>query len=199
MSIQETQDPLEIFSSWFELAREKEGIEDATAMALSTVDSDGNPDVRMVLMKEFDSRGFTFYTNLNSIKSKQLQENPKAALCFFWEPLERQVRISGSVERVSDEEADAYFNSRPRESRIGAWASKQSTPLEDRFALEKRVALFTAKYAVGSIPRPEFWSGFRIVPRRIEFWIKKPFRLHERLVYLRQKADDPWRTERLYP
>jgi pyridoxamine 5'-phosphate oxidase len=168
-------------------------------MCLATATPDGRPSARMVLLKGVDARGFVFYTNLESRKGAELSANPYAALCFHWKTLTRSVRIEGRVEPVSAEEADAYFASRPRGSRIGAWASKQSRPLESRLALEKRVAEFGLKFAVGEIPRPPFWSGFRLVPVRIEFWRDMPFRLHERLLFSREGPDAPWRTEMLYP
>jgi pyridoxamine 5'-phosphate oxidase len=167
-------------------------------MALATVDNGGLPDVRMVLLKGFDHNGFVFYTNLESRKGTELAQNMKAALCFHWKSLRRQVRVRGPVERVSDAEADAYFASRPRGSRIGAWASKQSRPLESRFALEKAVAEYTAKYPLGEIPRPPHWSGFRIVPQMIEFWADRQFRLHDRVVFDRT-AEGGWKKARLYP
>ena len=151
----------------------------------------------MVLLKGFDERGFVFYTNFESAKGIEILGSMKAAMCFHWKSLRRQVRVRGAVEIVSDEEADAYFASRPRGSRIGAWASKQSRPLESRFALEKAVAEYTARHAIGEIPRPAYWSGFRILPEQIEFWHDRPFRLHDRLKFTR--IDGGWATERLYP
>lgn len=151
----------------------------------------------MVLLKGFDESGFTFYTNLESRKGEQLIANPWAAMLFHWKSLRRQVRIEGPVHPVTPEQADAYFNSRPRQSRIGAWASQQSRPVESRLALEKRVARFAAKYAVGSVPRPPYWSGFTLEPQRIEFWQDGAFRLHDRALYLRQ--DGGWQKQRLYP
>jgi pyridoxamine 5'-phosphate oxidase len=190
--------PFELFGTWLKEAKEKE-INDANAMALATADSDGLPDVRMVLLKDFDPQGFVFYTNLESYKGQQLSDNPQAALCFHWKSLRRQVRVRGAITSVSQEEADAYFASRARDSRIGAWASAQSRPLEDRFALEKNVASYALKFGIGEVPRPDFWSGFRLVPTRIEFWRDRPFRLHDRLEFMRGDATAPWSTSKLYP
>ncbi len=192
------EDPTTLFEDWLKTARDKE-VNDPNAMALSTADAQGYPDVRMVLLKDVDERGFVFYTNTDSQKGVQLDENGRAALCFHWKSLRRQVRVRGIVSRVSDEEADAYFNSRARDSRIGAWASKQSQPLESRFALEKAVAGYAAKFNIGDIPRPEFWTGYRIAPLRLEFWRDRAFRLHDRLVFERDEISAPWRTTRLYP
>jgi pyridoxamine 5'-phosphate oxidase len=193
-----TDDPIARFEAWMAEAAASEP-NDPNAMCLATATPDGRPSARMVLLKGVDARGFVFYTNLESRKGAELSANPYAALCFHWKTLTRSVRIEGRVEPVSAEEADAYFASRPRGSRIGAWASKQSRPLESRLALEKRVAEFGLKFAVGEIPRPPFWSGFRLVPVRIEFWRDMPFRLHERLLFSREGPDAPWRTEMLYP
>ena len=189
-------DPMEIFEDWM---REAEASEpnDPNALSLSTVGADGMPSSRMVLLKGHDARGFVFYTNYESRKGRQLLDQPKAALLFHWKSLRRQVRIEGEVEQVSADEADAYFASRPKQSQIGAWASEQSRPLKGRFELEKRVALYGAKYAVVSVPRPPHWSGFRVLPRLIEFWQDGAFRLHDRLVYTR--AGEAWTTERLFP
>jgi pyridoxamine 5'-phosphate oxidase len=193
-------DPLDIFAVWLGEAEAAEP-NDPTAMALATVGEDGMPSCRMVLLKGYDAKGFVFYTNYESRKGRQLLATPKAALLFHWKSLRRQVRIEGAVAPVGEEEADAYFASRPRQSQVGAWASTQSRPLEGRFELEKRVALFAAKYAIGKVPRPPHWSGFRLTPRLIEFWQDGAFRLHDRLVYTRQSegAAEGWTTERLYP
>jgi pyridoxamine 5'-phosphate oxidase len=193
----EGAEPFGLFAAWLAEA-EKSEPNDPNAMALATVDETGLPDVRMVLMKGFDEDGFVFYTNLESAKGEELGATMKAALCFHWKSLRRQVRVRGPVKRVSDAEADAYFASRPRGSRIGAWASKQSRPLESRFALEKAVAEYTAKYPIGAIPRPAHWSGFRILPESIEFWADRPFRLHDRIRFTRE-ATGGWKKTRLYP
>ncbi|MEP0069893.1 pyridoxamine 5'-phosphate oxidase [Pyruvatibacter sp.] len=197
-----SQDPLVLFEEWLEAAGKSER-NDPNAMALATVDEDGLPDVRMVLLKGADRGGFVFYTNLESAKGRELLTSGKAAVCFHWKSLRRQIRVRGPIAQVSDQEADAYFQSRARDSRIGAWASQQSRPLEGRFELEKEVARYTAKHAIGEVPRPPYWSGFRIMPQQIEFWRDRPFRLHDRLVFHRQGDVTgngwDWTTERLYP
>ena len=192
----ETTAPYALFGRWLEDARKSEP-NDPNAVALASVDEDGMPNVRMVLLKDFDEQGFVFYTNYESAKGREVLGAMKAAMCFHWKTLRRQVRVRGPVETVSDAEADAYFASRPRGSRIGAWASTQSRPLESRFALEKSVAEYTARYAIGDIPRPPYWSGFRIKPGSIEFWHDRPFRLHDRVVF--EENGDGWQKTRLYP
>ena len=197
--IEAVSDPIALFEAWFKDARAKEP-NDPDAVALATADAAGRPNVRMVLLKHVDQDGFVFYTNTESAKGNELKAaNPNAALCFHWKSLRRQVRVRGPVTPVSDAEADAYFATRAKDSQIGAWASRQSRPLEGRFALEKEVARLAAKYALGKVPRPPYWSGFRVQPLEIEFWRNRPFRLHDRLVYRRDTLDAPWRTERLFP
>ena len=193
----ERSDPLQLFGEWMADA-EKAETNDPNALALATVDESGMPDVRMVLLKDFDADGFVFYTNFGSAKGREILATGKASMCFHWKSLRRQVRLRGTTSVVSEAEADAYFDSRPRGSRIGAWASKQSQPLESRFALEKRVAEYTAKYAIGHVPRPEWWSGFRLKPSYFEFWHDRPFRLHDRVVFT-PTGDGGWETTRLYP
>ncbi|WP_417319315.1 pyridoxamine 5'-phosphate oxidase [Emcibacter sp.] len=190
------QDPFEKFAEWYCRAGESEDLADAVALA--TADSRGYPSVRMVLLKGHGPDGFVFYTNMESRKGREIIDNPRAALCFHWKSLTRQVRIEGPLEQVSDEEADAYFDSRARDSRIGAWASKQSRPMEGRFEFEAAIAKYAAKYAVGHIPRPPYWTGFRLRPEAIEFWEERKFRLHDRSKYRREGTGD-WTLEKLYP
>lgn len=192
------EEPFALFSAWMEEARRAENI-DPEACALASTDAQGLPNVRMVLVRNADIRGFVFHTNLKSVKGEELRTNPNAALCFHWKSLQRQVRVRGKVSLLLDKEADAYFASRPRGSRIGAWASMQSQPLEGRFELEKRVAEYSVRYGVGEIPRPSFWSGFRLYPSYIEFWRQGMFRLHERLVFRRYGEERSWRKEMLFP
>ena len=194
----EADEPMRLFSAWFEEAVRREP-SDPNAMALATVDADGVPNVRMVLLKGVDERGFVFYTNRDSTKGKELEGAPRAALVFHWKSLTRQVRIRGTVETVTDAEADAYYATRPRLAQIGAWASRQSAPLESRLAFEKAVARYTAKYVVGTVPRPPFWSGYRVVPEAIEFWHDRPFRLHDRIEFRRDQPGSAWTKTRLYP
>jgi pyridoxamine 5'-phosphate oxidase len=190
--------PLALFSDWFADA-EKSEPNDPNAMSVATVDESGMPNVRMVLLKDYNEEGFVFYTNFESAKGQELLGQKKAALNFHWKSLRRQIRIRGLVETVSDEEADAYFASRARDSRIGAWASEQSRPLESRFSFEKRIAKYAAKYAIGKVPRPPYWSGFRIKPVYFEFWHDRPFRLHDRIVFTRDDETSSWNKTRLYP
>jgi len=189
--------PLVRFAAWFAEAKASEP--EPTAMSLATVGADGQPSVRIVLLKDVDARGFVLYTNLESRKGREALAHPQVALCFHWKSLERQVRVEGRVERVGDAEADAYFASRPRLSQIGAWASEQSRPLDSREALEARVKAFEARFPE-TVPRPPHWSGLRVVPHRIEFWSARPGRLHERHVYRRPDAQTPgWDVQTLYP
>ena len=194
----EADEPLRLFAAWFEEATHREP-RDPTAMSLATVDADGLPNVRMVLMKGFDERGFVFYTNTASQKGRELDRDHKGALLFHWKSLNRQVRLRGPVERVEDGEADAYFATRPRLAQIGAWASKQSAPLESRHAFEKAIALNTAKFAMGAVPRPPYWTGYRLRPLVMEFWQDRPFRLHDRVEFRRAEPGTAWTKTRLYP
>jgi pyridoxamine 5'-phosphate oxidase len=194
----DADEPFRLMAAWLDEATKSEPA-DPNAMAVATVDADGLPNVRMVLLKGFDAHGFVFYTNLRSQKGQELAGQPRAALLFHWKSLARQVRVRGPVEPVSEAEADAYFASRPRLSQIGAWASNQSAALESRLAFEKAVALQTAKYAIGAVPRPPHWSGYRVVPLVIEFWQDRPFRLHDRVEFRRPDPAAPWSKTRLYP
>ena len=195
----EAADPFALFADWLGEAEASEP-NDPNAMALATVDADGLPDIRMVLLKDQDEAGFVFYTNFESAKGRELLSHPQAALLFHWKTLRRQVRVRGPVEVVTDAEADAYFASRPRQSRLGAWASQQSRPLESRFALEKAAAAMALKYPLGDIPRPPHWSGFRIRPLQIEFWKDGAFRLHDRILFSRTApGEGAWSRQRLYP
>ena len=191
-------DPFALFQAWFKDAEAHEP-NDPNAMALATADPSGLPNVRMVLLKGADETGFVFYTNYESAKGRELLASRKAALLFHWKSLRRQVRVRGAIAEVSAAEADAYFASRPRTSRIGAWASQQSRPLESRFALEKAVAKYGLQFGVGDVPRPPYWSGFRLTPVQMEFWHDRPFRLHDRVVFKRGGVGEEWGRERLYP
>jgi pyridoxamine 5'-phosphate oxidase len=189
-------DPIAFFQEWFADARAREK-SDSTAMALATADPQGRPAVRMVLLKHVDERGFVFYTNLESPKADDLRDNPRAALCFHWAVLERQVRIAGRVGPVSAAEADAYFATRPRLSQLGAWASRQTQPIAGRFVLEQAVAVAALRFPVGVVPRPPYWSGYRVTPEVIEFWHERPFRHHDRQRFTRE--GEGWRHEWLFP
>ena len=188
-------EPLAPFRRWLDEAWK--GEPNAHAMTLATTTADGRPSARVVLLKGCDAAGFVFYTNLDSRKSIELSANPHAALCFLWKSLNRQVRVEGPVERIADDDADAYFASRPRDSQIGAWASDQSRPLASRAELERRVEEFSRRFGEATVPRPIYWSGFRVVPQRVEFWQERPFRLHDRLLFVRE--GERWRRERLFP
>ena len=191
-------EPFALFEAWFAEAVKAEP-NDPNAMTLATVDADGLPDARMVLMKGYDTNGFVFYSHLASAKGRELAANPKAALLFHWKSLRRQVRIRGQVTAVTEIEADAYFATRPKQAQIGAWASKQSEPLESRFAFEQAIALVAARHVIGEVPRPPGWSGWRVAPTRFEFWHDRPFRLHDRIEFHREAAGQPWSKVRLYP
>jgi len=190
------KDPIELFRTWLQEAVDS-GMKEPTAMSVATVDAEGAPDARMLLLKGCDERGFVFYTNLESAKADALRHDPRVALCFYWNAIEKQVRVRGQASPVSDQEADEYFASRARLSQISAWASKQSRPMEGIFELETAVAKTALRFGVGSIPRPPFWSGFRVAPDRIEFWHGKPYRRHHRIVFTR--TADGWQTQFLYP
>lgn len=189
---------MRLFAAWLKDATAAEP-RDPTAMTLATVGADGQPNARMVLLKGLDERGFVFYTNTQSPKGRELDGHPVAALVFHWKSSNRQVRVRGTVERVTAQEADAYFASRPKQAQIGAWASKQSSPLESRLAFEKAVALTATKYALSDVPRPPHWSGYRIVPTQVEFWQERPFRLHDRVEFRRDGKSGAWMKTRLYP
>lgn len=194
----EADEPLRLFAAWFAEASKTEPA-DPNAMSVATADASGMPNVRLILLKGFDARGFVFYSNTDSRKGHELTENPRAALAFHWKSLKRQVRVRGTVETVPDDEADAYYASRARMSQIGAWASKQSSPLESRLAFEKAVAYYTAKFGTGRVPRPPFWVGYRVVPLVIEFWQDRAYRLHDRIEFHRPSANSAWTKTRLYP
>jgi pyridoxamine 5'-phosphate oxidase len=190
------KDPIALFQTWLQEAVDA-GLKEPSAMTVATVNPDGHPDARMVLLKGMDKRGFVFFTNMESPKARALLRDSRAALCFYWMPLDKQVRIRGHGEMISDQEANEYFATRPRLSQISAWASKQSQPMSGYFELEADVAKVALRFGVGKVPRPPFWSGFRIVPQEMEFWMQKPFRRHERILYRRTPAG--WQTQWLYP
>lgn len=191
-----TAEPISQIAQWLQEAASKETVEPA-AMSVATVGADGRPSLRMVLLRGVDARGLVFYTNLGSRKARDIRANPWVALCLHWKSMSRQIRVEGRAELVSDTEADAYFSTRARDSQIGAWASKQSHTLEGRFELEARVALFAAKFGIGAVPRPEFWSGYRVTPEHIEFWEDRPFRLHDRTQW--DLHNGAWTSHKLYP
>ena len=192
----EEKDPIKLFEEYYSSAL-KLDVNEPTSMTLATASSDGRVSARIVLLKHYDHQGFCFYTNITSNKGKQLKENPKAALCFYWDELDRQVRIEGKIERVSESEADAYYSSRARNSQIGAWASKQSKIMENEGDLQERIKELEEQFEGGDIPRPPFWSGFRLVPDYIEFWDKEDFRLHRRILFTKENGS--WVRDILYP
>lgn len=197
MPLETATDPLVLFQSWFEEAGKHPGIKEPSAMALATASKNAIPSVRMVLLKQHDERGFAFFTNMESNKSRELSENPHASLCFYWMPLDKQVRITGKVERASEAEADAYFASRGREKQIGAWSSQQSRILSSQEELKNRVTENEKRFEGKDIPRPDFWAGWRLVPGEMEFWLQRDFRLHERAIFKRD--GDAWKKDWLYP
>lgn len=192
------KDPFALFAVWLEKAGEAEP-NDPNSMALATADADGLPNVRMVLLKDVDACGLTFFTNVESAKGEELAANPQGAACFHWKSIRRQVRFRGRIERVSDEEADAYFATRARGAQLGAIASAQSRPMESREALAREIERLEKLHDGEDIPRPDYWSGYRLAPIEIEFWVNRPFRLHDRLVYWRETAQGEWQSERVYP
>jgi pyridoxamine 5'-phosphate oxidase len=189
-------DPTARFRAWLGEATAA-GSREPTAMSLATTDAIGRPDVRMVLLKDADERGFVFYTNLSSPKAKALRQDSRVALCFYWDVIDKQVRVRGRAQPVDDEQADSYFATRPRLSQIGAWASHQSQPMRGYFELEAQVAKMAVRFGLGEVPRPPFWSGFRVIPEQMEFWTQKPFRRHERILY--RRTAEGWRKQWLYP